>query len=84
MQTINLYDAKNKFSKLVDAAEGGEVIIIARNGRAAAKLVPLDYGDQQRSWSGILQQHMRDATYDPEGFSIDRSDLPPLEERDLF
>lgn len=84
MQTINLYDAKNKFSRLVDAAEGGEVIIIARNGRAAAKLVPLSYGEQPRPWSAALQQHMRGADYDPEGFTIDRSDLPPPEERELF
>ena len=84
MQTINLYDAKNKFSRLVDAAEGGEVIIIARNGRAAAKLVPLSYGEPQRAWSDVLQEHMRGADYDPEGFTIDRSDLPPLKERELF
>ncbi|OLV16737.1 type II toxin-antitoxin system Phd/YefM family antitoxin [Deinococcus marmoris] len=84
MQTINLYDAKNKFSRLVDAAEGGEIIIIARNGRAAAKLVPLSYGEQQRPWSDALQGHMREAVYDPQGFTIDRSDLLPPEERDLF
>ena len=46
MQTINLYEAKNSFSKLVDAAQEGEVIIIARNGEPTAKLVALDYGER--------------------------------------
>lgn len=87
MKTINLYEAKNNFSKLVDAAEGGEVIVIARHGRAAAKLVPLAYGER-REWSPALKEHMQKVladptTYDPDDF-IDRSDLLPLAERDLF
>lgn len=84
MQTVNLYDAKSRFSKLVDAAEEGEVIIIARNGRAAAKLVPLDYGERQ-DWSPAVAAFLKQAgKYDPSAFTIDRSDLPPLPERDLF
>ena len=83
MQTINLYDAKNRFSKLVDAAESGEVIIIARNGKPAVKLVPLDYGERSE-WSEAVRTFMQTGTYDPEAFEIDRSDLPPLMERDLF
>lgn len=83
MQTVNLYEAKNSFSKLVDAAESGEVIVVARNGKPAAKLVPLDYGERQ-GWSQRVQQHLQGAEYDPEAFSIDRSDLLPLVERDLF
>ncbi|WP_339096590.1 type II toxin-antitoxin system Phd/YefM family antitoxin [Deinococcus sp. VB343] len=83
MQTVNLYEAKNSFSKLVDAAESGEVIVVARNGKPAAKLVPLDYGERQ-GWSQRVQQHLQGAEYDPEAFSIDRSDLLPLVERELF
>ena len=84
MQTVNLYDAKSRFSKLVDAAEEGEVIIIARNGKAAAKLVPLDYGERQ-DWSPAVAAFLKRAgNYDPTAFTIDRSDLPPLSERDLF
>jgi prevent-host-death family protein len=37
---INIYDAKTQLSKLVERAEAGEEIIIARGGRPAAKLVP--------------------------------------------
>lgn len=37
---INIYDAKTQLSKLVERAEAGEEIIIARGGRPAAKLIP--------------------------------------------
>lgn len=44
MQTINMLQAKSSLSRLVDAIEQGREreIIIARNGRPAARLVPLD------------------------------------------
>ena len=44
MTTVNMLEAKNNLSKLVEAVEsGGESeIIIARNGRPAARLVPLE------------------------------------------
>ena len=83
MQTVNLYDAKNKFSKLVDAAANGEIIVIARNGKPAAKLVPFSYGERTE-WSTALQDHMQHGVYNESGFDIDRSDLPLPAERDLF
>jgi prevent-host-death family protein len=41
---VNMLEAKNNLSKLVDAVESGSEseIIIARNGRPAARLVPLE------------------------------------------
>lgn len=44
MQTVNMLQAKSSLSRLVQAIEQGEEneIIIARNGRPAAKLVPLN------------------------------------------
>lgn len=44
MNTVNMLQAKTSLSRLVEAIEQGEEreIIIARNGRPAAKLVPLD------------------------------------------
>jgi antitoxin (DNA-binding transcriptional repressor) of toxin-antitoxin stability system len=41
--TINMLDAKSSLSKLVHALESGQAseYIIARNGRPAARLVPL-------------------------------------------
>lgn len=43
MTTINMLQAKSSLSRLVESIEQGEEreIIIARNGRPAAKLVPL-------------------------------------------
>lgn len=44
MQAVNMLQAKSTLSRLVDAIEQGREreIIIARNGRPAAKLVPMD------------------------------------------
>ena len=44
MTTVNMLEAKTKLSKLVQAVESGAEaeVIIARNGKPAAKLVPLD------------------------------------------
>ncbi len=43
MTTVNMLEAKSTLSRLVDAIEQGRVseIVIARNGRPAARLVPL-------------------------------------------
>lgn len=43
MPTVNMLEAKSSLSRLVQEIESGEhsEIIIARNGRPAAKLVPL-------------------------------------------
>jgi antitoxin (DNA-binding transcriptional repressor) of toxin-antitoxin stability system len=44
MRTVNMLQAKSSLSRLVEAIEQGQEreIIIARNGRPAAKLVPMD------------------------------------------
>jgi prevent-host-death family protein len=44
MPSVNMLQAKSSLSRLVEAIEQGEQreIIIARNGRPAAKLVPID------------------------------------------
>ena len=41
VKQVNIAEAKAKFSDLVEQAEKGRSIIIARNGRPVAKLVPL-------------------------------------------
>lgn len=44
MQFINMLQAKTSLSRLVEAVEQGQEreIVIARNGRPVAKLVPMD------------------------------------------
>ncbi len=39
--TLNLYEAKTQLSALVDQAAAGAEIIIAKNGKPMAKLVPI-------------------------------------------
>lgn len=43
MPTVNIHKAKTELSKLIEQVESGEVaeIIIARNGKPAARLAPL-------------------------------------------
>lgn len=42
--TVNVYEAKSSFSKLLSRAEAGETIIIARNGRPVAQFGPIQAG----------------------------------------
>ena len=44
MQSVNMLQAKSSLSRLVDAIEQGHEreIVIARNGRPAARLVPME------------------------------------------
>ncbi len=41
MKQVNLYEAKTALSALVEEAANGEEIVIAKNGKARAKLVAL-------------------------------------------
>lgn len=41
MRTVNIHAAKTQLSRLVEAAAGGEEIIIARAGKPLARLAPL-------------------------------------------
>jgi prevent-host-death family protein len=38
---VNVHQAKTQLSKLISAAESGEEVIIARNGKPAVKIVPV-------------------------------------------
>lgn len=57
MPTINMHDAKTRLSKLVEAVEKGEVdeVIIARNGRPAARLTSLEPRAQTTRRIGIAK-----------------------------
>jgi prevent-host-death family protein len=37
---VSVYDAKTNLSRLLDRAAAGEEVVITRNGRPVAKLVP--------------------------------------------
>lgn len=42
MQVINIHEAKTQFSKLIEAVAHGNHILIAKAGKPAAMLVPVD------------------------------------------
>ena len=40
MKAVNVHEAKTHLSRLLERVEAGEEIVLARNGKAVAKLVP--------------------------------------------
>ncbi|MBA2722800.1 MAG: type II toxin-antitoxin system prevent-host-death family antitoxin, partial [Methylibium sp.] len=42
MTTVNVHEAKTQLSKLIEAVEAGEEVIIARAGKPVARLMPLE------------------------------------------
>jgi prevent-host-death family protein len=55
MTSVNVHDAKTRFSELLKRVEGGEEILIARAGLPVAKLVPLRERTEPRQpggWEG--------------------------------
>ena len=44
MQTVNIHEAKTHLSRLIESIESGTEaeVVIARNGKPAARLVPLE------------------------------------------
>ena len=41
MARVGMHEAKTHLSKLVEQAEAGEDVVIQRNGKAVARLVPI-------------------------------------------
>lgn len=66
---VNISDAKQRLSKLVDSATNGTEVVILRSGKPVAKLVPVprvrrglrNYGSAKEFW-----QADSDAAFSPE------------------
>lgn len=41
VKIVNTYEARGQFSRLLEEAEAGEEIVIARNGKPVVRLVPV-------------------------------------------
>jgi len=54
MRTVNVHEAKTQFSRLIDAAHAGETILVAKDGKPWARLVPLE-ADRPRRQPGVLR-----------------------------
>lgn len=58
MRTVNVHEAKTQFSRLIDAAHAGETILVAKDGKPWARLVPLE-ADQPRRQPGLLRGQLQ-------------------------
>jgi len=54
VRSVNVHQAKTQFSRLIDAAHAGETIVVAKDGKPWARLVPLEQGEPERQ-PGVLK-----------------------------
>ena len=54
MRSVNVHQAKTQFSRLIDAAHAGETIVVAKDGKPWARLVPLEQTGPRRQ-PGLLK-----------------------------
>lgn len=74
MLNVNMHEAKTRLSKLVEAAERGQTVVISRNGEPAAMLVPIPQG-RGPAWSKDMCDWL--AQGEAVDFRIDRRNLKP-------
>lgn len=85
MTTVNMLEAKTQLSKLVEAVESGAEaeIIIARNGKPAARLVPIGEKKMERRPLGLAE-----GKYDPIDWEawdrVDAEIARSFEESEIF
>jgi prevent-host-death family protein len=56
-QTVNVHEAKTHLSRLLEAVERGEDVVIARAGKPVARLVPAGtvvHPRQPGAWRGLV------------------------------
>ena len=63
---VNMLDAKNQLSKLVKAANDGENVVIACNGKPVARLVPYATGGGLTGRGFLKGMKNIDAAFTPE------------------
>ena len=74
MTTVNMLDAKTNLSKLVEAVETGlePEIIIARNGRPVARLVPMRAGSAGKRIGVAKGKFVMPETIDEDNAAIEK------------
>lgn len=73
MEPVSVYDAKTHLSRLLDAVEAGEEVVITRNGRPVARLVRAEPRPRRRFGTLPGVAEVRGDFDDP--LSIDDLDL---------
>ena len=79
-QTVNVHDAKTHLSKLLERAEAGEEIVIARAGRPVARLVPYGSDRPKRVFGRLRGQIVVRDDFDADDEEIARE----FEESEIF
>ncbi len=77
MESIQIRDAKAKFSALIEAAERGQPTIITRHGRPAAVVVPVE--DARRLYPHEASSFVELLLSFPGGVEFERDRTPPRE-----
>jgi len=52
-QRVNMHEAKTHFSKLINAVQHGESIVIAMAGKPVAELIPIQ--EKSKRYFGVLK-----------------------------
>jgi antitoxin (DNA-binding transcriptional repressor) of toxin-antitoxin stability system len=55
MKPVNIYDAKTRFSQLVDQAAAGEDVVVSRNGKPLVRITRLQGEHKKRIKFGVLR-----------------------------
>ena len=65
MATVNVHEAKTHLSRLLAQVEAGEEVVIARNGKPVARLVPCTRRGRPQfgSWKGRIT--ISDSFFEP-------------------
>ena len=59
MKPVNIYEAKTRFSELVDKAAGGDDVVISRNGRPLVRITRLAGEDKPQIRFGVLRGKLK-------------------------
>lgn len=78
-KTVNVHDAKTHLSRLLERAEAGEEIVIARAGKPVARLVPYGSERPKRVFGRLRGQVVIHGDFDADNEAIRREfEDPPI------
>lgn len=72
-RVVNTHEAKSRLSELIREAEQGGDVIVARNGRPVAKIIPWPPRRSERAlgaWSGEVVHHSDIVGSDPDVIAL--------------
>jgi prevent-host-death family protein len=88
MIIANIHNAKTNLSRLIEQAEAGEDVVIARNGKPAVRLTPITPAadaprrpDGLPAWMGVLEGKV---TIAPDFDDVDAEIAQAFEESEIF